>query len=44
MMDKFLEEYSREFEITGEEVMSTFLGLQVDQVQSEIHLVVPTHG
>jgi hypothetical protein len=38
LMDKFLEEYSREFEITGGEVMSTFLGLQVDQVQSEIHL------
>ena len=32
LMDKFLEEYSREFEITGGEVMSTFLGLQVDQV------------
>ena len=28
LMDKFLEEYSREFEITGEEVMSTFLGLR----------------
>jgi hypothetical protein len=37
-MDTFLEEYSREFEITGGELMSTFLGLQVDQVQSEIHL------
>ena len=38
LMGMFLEEYSREFEITGGEVMSTFLGLQVDQVQSEIQL------
>ncbi len=38
LMDEFMEAYSRDFEITGGEAMSTFLGLQVDHVNSEIHM------
>jgi hypothetical protein len=35
-MDEFMAKYSRDFEITGGEVMSTFLGLQVDHANEEI--------
>ena len=38
LMDEFMQAYSRDFEITGGEVMSSFLGLQVDHVNEEIHL------
>ena len=38
LMDEFMEAYSRDFEITGGEEMSTFLGLQVAHINSEIHL------
>jgi len=38
LMDEFMEAYARDFEITGGDVMSSFLGLQVDHVNSEIHL------
>ncbi len=34
----FLAAYGHDFEITGGDVMSTFLGLQVDHVNQEIHL------
>ena len=37
-MDEFLAAYGRDFEITGGDVMITFLGLQVDHVNQEIHL------
>ncbi len=36
LMDEFMAKYSRDFEITGGEVMSTFLGLQVDHANEEI--------
>ena len=38
LMDEFMHAYSRDFEITGGEIMTTFLGLQVDHVNSEIHM------
>ena len=38
LMDEFMHAYSRDFEITGGEIMTTFLGLQVDNVNSEIHM------
>jgi hypothetical protein len=38
LMDEFMHAYSRDFEITGGEVMSTFLGIQVDHVNLEIHM------
>jgi len=38
LMDEFLAAYDHDFEITGGNVMSTFLGLQVDRVNQEIHL------
>ncbi len=42
-MDEFMHAYSRpgesrDFEITGAEIVTTFLGLQVDHVNSEIHM------
>ncbi len=37
-MDEFMHAYSRDFEITGGEIMTTFLGLQVDHVNSEIQM------
>ena len=38
LMDELMKDYSHDFEITGGEVMSSFLGLQVDHVNEEIHL------
>ena len=38
LMDEFMDAFSRDLEITGGEVMNTFLGLQVDHVNSEIHM------
>ncbi len=38
LMDKFLTAYGRDFEITGGDVMITFLGLQVDHDDQKIHL------
>ncbi len=38
LMDEFIHAYSQDFEITGGEIMSTFLGLQVDHVNSEVHM------
>jgi hypothetical protein len=37
-MDEFMLAYARDFEITGGEIMTSFLGLQVDHVNSEIHM------
>ena len=42
-MDEFMAKYSRDFEITGGELMSTFLGLQVDHINDEIHLHMDTY-
>ena len=42
-MDEFMAKYSRDFEITGGELMSTFLGLQVDHLNDEIHLYMDTY-
>jgi hypothetical protein len=38
LMGEFLAAHGRDFEITGGDVMSTFMGLQVDHVNQEIHL------
>ena len=43
LIDEFMEAYARDFEITGGEVMRTFLGLQVEHVDSEIHLHMDTY-
>ncbi len=36
-MDEIMAKYSRDFEITGGGAMNTFLGLQVDHANEEIH-------
>jgi hypothetical protein len=43
LMDEFMAKYSRDFEITGGELMGTFLGLQVDHLNDEIHLHMDTY-
>jgi hypothetical protein len=37
LMNEFMAAYARDFEITGGEVMNSFLGLQVDLIDSEIY-------
>ena len=43
LMDEFMAKYSRDFEITGGKLMNTFLGLQVDHGNDEIHMHMDTY-
>ena len=36
LMDEFLRVYRRDFEITGGDLMTTFLGLEIEQDNDEI--------
>ena len=42
-MDEFMAKNSRDFEINGGELMNTFLGLQVDHGNDEIHMHMDTY-
>ena len=43
LIDEFMVKYSRDFEITGGELMYTFFGLQVDHGNDEIHMHMDTY-